>query len=167
MDFYEVINKRHSIRSYKSDPVPEEALKRIARAVQMAPSACNMQPCKVKIVVNAELRAKIAAGYTQEWLAAAPAIAVVMANEKQSWKRFEGNPSYEIDTGIFMEHLILAATAEGLASCWICAFEVKKMNAILDVRPPWKVMAMSPLGYGDVEPRLMPRKDIHKIFEVI
>ena len=46
MDFYDVIKKRRSIRSYKSDPVPEKALKRIAEAVHLAPSACNMQPWK-------------------------------------------------------------------------------------------------------------------------
>jgi nitroreductase len=167
MDFYDVIEKRRSIRSYKSDPVPEESLKRIARAVQLAPSACNMQPCKVKVVTNPALRAEIAANYTQEWLAEAPAIAVVMANSKQCWKRFEGNPSMDIDTGIFMEHLVLAATAEGLASCWICAFDVKKMNKILDVPSPWNVMAISPLGYSDAEPARTPRKDINKVFEII
>ena len=167
MDFYDVIEKRRSIRSYKSDPVPEESLKRIARAVQLAPSACNMQPCKVKVVTNPELRAKIAANYTQEWLAEAPAIAVVLANSKQCWKRFEGNPIVDVDTGIFMEHLVLAATAEGLGSCWICAFDIKKMNEILDVPSPWNVLAISPLGYSDAEPKRTPRKDINKVFEII
>ncbi len=167
MDFYDVIRKRRSIRSYKSTPVPEESLQRIAEATYFAPSACNMKPWKIKIVINPELRAEIAAKYTQTWLAEAPAIAVIIGNNKQCWQRFEGNPVIEIDVGIAMEHLVLAATAEGLATCWICAYKVEEMNAVLNVSAPWDVLAISPLGYSDAEGKDIPRKDINKIFEII
>ena len=167
MDFYDVIKKRRSIRSYKSDPVPQEALQRIAEAVYFAPSACNMKPWKIKLVTNPELRAKIAANYTQPWLAEAPAIAVIMGNNKQCWQRFEGDPIVQVDVGIAMEHLVLAATAEGLATCWICAYEIEKMNATLDVKDPWNVLAISPLGYSDATPKDVPHKEINKIFEII
>jgi nitroreductase len=167
MDFYDVIKNRRSIRGYKSDPIPEESLKRIIEAAYLAPSACNMQPWKIKIVMDPELRAKIGENYTQPWLTQAPAIAVIIGNEKQCWKRFEGTPSVDIDIGIAMEHLILAATAEGLGTCWIGAFNIEKMNAVLDVQPPWNVLAMTPLGYADAEPRDVPRRPINKAFEII
>lgn len=38
MDWYQVVESRRSVRSYRSDPVPEEALARILRAAQLAPS---------------------------------------------------------------------------------------------------------------------------------
>ena len=167
MDFYDVIKKRRSIRSYKSDPVPEESIQRIAEAVYFAPSACNMKPWKIKLVTDPELRAQIAANYTQPWLAEAPAIAVIIGNNKQCWQRFEGNPAVDIDVGIAMEHLVLAATAEGLATCWICAYEIKKMNAVLKVTDPWNVLAISPMGFANATPKDVPHKDINKIFEVI
>ena len=167
MDFYDVIKKRRSIRSYKSDPVPEESIQRIAEAVYFAPSACNMKPWKINLVTDPELRAQIAANYTQPWLAEAPAIAVIIGNNKQCWQRFEGNPAVDIDVGIAMEHLVLAATAEGLATCWICAYEIKKMNTVLNVTDPWNVLAISPLGYSNAPPKDVPHKDINKIFEVI
>ncbi|MCK4981986.1 MAG: nitroreductase family protein [Victivallaceae bacterium] len=167
MDFYDVLKKRRSIRSYKNDPVPEESIQRIAEAVYFAPSACNMKPWKIKLVTDPGLRAQIAANYTQPWLAEAPAIAVIIGNNKQCWQRFEGNPAVDIDVGIAMEHLVLAATAEGLATCWICAYEIKKMNAVLKVKDPWNVLAISPLGYANAAPKDVPHKDINKIFEVI
>ncbi|MDD5698850.1 MAG: nitroreductase family protein [Victivallaceae bacterium] len=167
MDFYEVIRKRRSIRSYKSDPIPEAALQRIAEAVHLAPSACNFQPWKIKIVTDPGLRAQISANYTRDWLIQAPAIAVIIGNSKQCWKRFDGTPSVNIDIGIAMEHLILAATAEGLATCWIGAYDMAKMNAVLGVVPPWNVLALSPLGYADQEPTNVPRKPINKIFEIV
>jgi len=167
MDFYDVIKKRRSIREYKSDPIPDESIQRIAETVYFAPSACNMKPWKIKLVTDPELRAKIAAEYTQPWLAKAPAIAVILGNNKKCWMRFEGNPVVDIDVGIAMEHLVLAATAEGLATCWICAFEIEKMNAVMDVTDPWNVIAISPLGYSDTTPKDIVHKDINKIFEVI
>jgi nitroreductase len=167
MNFYDVIKKRRSIRSYKSDPVPQDALERIGEAVYLAPSACNLKPWKIKIIKDPVLRAKIAENYTQDWLAGAPAIAVIMGNNKQCWQRFEGNPVVDIDIGIAMEHLVLAATAEGLATCWICAFNIADMNKVMGAEEPWNVLAISPLGYANAEPKDIPRKPLNKVFEVI
>ena len=167
MDFYDVIKKRRSIRGYKSDPIPEASLERIAEAVQLAPSACNLQPWKIRIVTDPELRAKICSHYSAAWLAEAPAIAVVIGNNEECWKRLEGNPIIDIDTGIVMEHLVLAATAEGLGTCWFCAYDVAKMNKTLNIIAPWSVLAISPLGYGNVEGKDIQHKPLNDIFEVI
>lgn len=167
MDFYRVIRKRRSIRGYKSNPIPKAALKRIAEAVQLAPSACNLQPWKIRIVTNPELRAKICAHYPAPWLAEAPAIAVVLGNREECWKRLEGSPIIDIDVGIVMEHLVLAATAEGLGTCWICAYNVARMNAALNIIAPWSVLAISPLGYGSVKAEAIERKPRNDVFEII
>ena len=50
MEFYDVIRLRRSIRSYRPVPVPEDALERIAEAVNMAPTACNRQPFRIIVV---------------------------------------------------------------------------------------------------------------------
>lgn len=50
MDFFDVIQKRFSVRSYKNDPVEQEKLNKILEAAQEAPTACNLQP--FKIIVN-------------------------------------------------------------------------------------------------------------------
>lgn len=38
MDLFEVIEKRRSIRKFKPNPIPKEALKRILEAGRLAPS---------------------------------------------------------------------------------------------------------------------------------
>ena len=50
MDFYDVVRKRLSVRSYKPDPVPEEVLNRVLEAGRLAPSAKNYQPWKFIVV---------------------------------------------------------------------------------------------------------------------
>lgn len=47
---FEVIHNRRSVRSYTSEPVPEEHITRILDAARMAPTAGNQQPWKFLIV---------------------------------------------------------------------------------------------------------------------
>jgi nitroreductase len=167
MEFHDVLSERRSVRSYKSDPVPKKALDKIAEALALAPSACNLQPWSFRVVINPETRKKICACYGGEWLAKAPAIIVALANMDTCWKRPEGTPIADIDVGIAMEHVVLAATAEKLATCWICAYEIEKMNRAIGVMRPWTTLAISPLGYADETPKPRPGKDLNEIFKIV
>ena len=136
-------------------------------AVRRAPSACNRQPWRFEIVFKRELREAIGACYPKPWLLEAPAIVVALGNKETCWKRPEGTPSVEIDLGIAMEHLVLAAAAEGLGTCWICAFEKARLNAVMGVEAPWSAEAVSPLGYGAAPPRELQYKKTDEIFRVV
>lgn len=166
MEFYEVLKTRRSIRAYKPDAVPENALRKIAEAVNLAPTACNRQPFKLLLVRDPEMRKTICANCRFEFLAQAPVIAVMMTNESESWTRFEGNPAADIDASIAMEHLVLAAAAEGLGTCWICAFSRPQMNEALKIKTPWSVFALSPIGYANGEPRPFTRKPLSEVVEI-
>lgn len=167
MDFYEAVKERRSIRGYKPEPVPEKVVAKLAEAVALAPSACNLQPVKVLFVTNPELKAKIAGVYTQEWLKQAPAIAVILTDAKDSWHRVEGDAIADIDGAIVMENLVLAAAAEGLGTCWICAFDRKRMDAVLNVEAPWRTFAITPVGYPAVAPKGITRKSVSSIFQAL
>ncbi|MBQ9338040.1 MAG: nitroreductase family protein [Lentisphaeria bacterium] len=167
MEFYEVLKTRRSIRGYKPDAVPENVLNRLAEAVNQAPTACNRQPFKLLLVRDAAMRKTICANCKFEFLAEAPVIAVMMTNESASWTRFEGNPAADIDASIAMEHLVLAAAAEGLGTCWICAFSRPQMNDALKISAPWSVFALSPVGFAAAGPRPFARKPIGETVEIV
>lgn len=167
MDFYEVVNKRRSIRAYQDKAIPTDSLTRIGKAVQVAPSACNRQPWKFLVVQNDAMRADICACYSGPWLAQAPAIIVALADFDTCWKRSEGTPIADIDLGIAMEHVVLAAAAEGLGTCWICAYEIARLNQALKIQEPWSALAISPLGYPKETPGEKPRKPLDEIFQVV
>lgn len=147
MNFMDTIRKRRSVRAYQSTPLPETAIDKITEAIQLAPTAANKQPFSFLLVTEPETKRKIEAVYSKDWLAQAPAILVAIGDQSQAWQRFDGRSAVEIDTAIAMEHALLAAADEGVASCWICAFATEKMNAALDIEPPRSVVAISPLGY--------------------
>lgn len=167
MEFYKVIQNRRSIRGYRPDPVPDESLARIAEAVYLAPSAHNNQPYKFMFIRNMKMRDKICGVYQQPWLRSAPVIVVALGDEEQAWRRLEGDSILGVDIGIAMEHLQLAAFAEGLASCWICSFPRTAMKYAAGVTGSWTPVAIAPLGYADCIPGKRSPKQRSELFEVI
>ncbi len=149
MEFYDVLKKRRSFRGYDTArEIPQDALDRIFEAVALAPTACNKQPFRFLLVRNAALRDRICEVYGRPWLKEAPAILVALGDATQAWTRFEGNSAVDMDVTIALEHFVLAAAAEGLGTCWICAFNRDDMDAALAIEKPWHSVAISPLGYA-------------------
>lgn len=168
MDFYDVVSTRRSIRHYSTRPVPEAALDRIAKAVQLAPTACNRQPFRILAARDPELRAAICQVCPQRFLPEAPIILVALGDGKHAWRRPGDEHSIvEIDIGIVFEHALLAATAEGLSTCWVCGYDRKRMDEALKLEEPWSALAVSPLGYASEPAAPIQHKPLPEIFSVI
>jgi nitroreductase len=165
MEFYDIIKKRRSIRKYRSDPVPDAVLERILEAGRIAPSAKNIQPWRFIVVKDPETKKKIAfASRGQDWLADADIIIVGCALEKTAWGRMGGYmSSFTVDLAIAMDHIILAATNEGLGTCWIGAFVEKEVKEILNVPDDVRIVALTPIGYAAEEPQDRGRKESKQI----
>lgn len=147
MNFYDAVKTRRSVRHYRGTPVPPEKLDRIWEAVRWAPSACNLQPWRFLLVKSAEMRERTRR-VLQDWVITAPLVVVALGNRETAWRR-DGVSIHAVDVAIAMEHLVLAAAAEGLGSCWICAYNRKALQDALDLGPEWEAVAVTPLGYAD------------------
>jgi nitroreductase len=153
MDLYEVMKTRRSIRSYLADPISEEKLSRILEAVRISPSGSNRQPWKFILVKDKELKTQVArACSNQEFVAEAPLI-VVACGYKIPTNRggYMGDMGMLVDVAIAFTHMILAARAEGLGTCWIGSFENDQVKKILQIPDDANVAAISPLGYPKQE----------------
>ena len=77
----EAIEKRRSIRRFKPDPVPDEHITALLDAARLAPSGCNAQPWRFRIVKDTESKLRLAhAAYEQSFIAGAPVIFVCCAD---------------------------------------------------------------------------------------
>lgn len=166
MDFYETVKNRRSIRKYTDRPVEKEKLSRILEAGRLAPSWCNRQ-CWRYLVVSDEMLKKnlgeILDNPSVECYEKAPYVLVLCADPSDSGRQ-AGKDYYLVDCGISMEHVVLAATAEGLATCWVGAFPENPVRNLLKVPEDTRVVAITPLGYGDEEPEARPRKAEREVF---
>lgn len=148
MELYEVIKKRRSVRKYKPIPIADEVTNRILDAGRMAPSAKNYQPWHFVVIRDPEIKKKIAeACSNQNFIADADVIICGCAFEKLAWGRM-GNymAAWPHDLSIALEHIVLAATNEGLGTCWIGKFDEGMVKDILAVPDGVRVVALTPVG---------------------
>jgi nitroreductase len=145
MDFKDVVGNRKSIRSYSNQIVEEEKLTGILEAARIAPSWANKQCCNY-IVVKDKAKIEALAGMFFSWIKEAPIMLAACADPKESGVR-NGMDYYLVDVGISMQQLVLAATSEGLGTCWIGAFDEAKVKKVLEVPENIKVVALTPVGY--------------------
>lgn len=166
MDFYNVIRKRRSVRKYKKDKVPDEVLIRILEAGRIAPSAKNIQPWKFIVVRDIESKKKVAkACKNQMWMADADVIICGCAIEKIAYGNMGGYmSSFPIDLAIAIDHIILAATNEGLGTCWIGAFDENEVKKVLDIPDDIRVVALTPIGFPLEDPKDRGRKSFEEVF---
>lgn len=77
----EAIEKRRSIRKYKPDSIPDEYIRELLNAAKQAPSGCNAQPWRFKIVKETDVKANLAeAAYNQTFISQAPVVIVCCAD---------------------------------------------------------------------------------------
>ncbi|MCF6148116.1 MAG: hypothetical protein E3K37_05600 [Candidatus Kuenenia sp.] len=83
MNVKEAIQKRRSIRRFKSEPVSEEMIQQILESARLAPSGSNTQPWRFIVVRDSETIKKLKfASYNQRHVGQAPVIIACCADIK-------------------------------------------------------------------------------------
>jgi nitroreductase len=168
MTFHELVADRESIRSYDPEkPIKETVLNRILEAGRVAPSAGNHQPWHFLLISSREMLEKVRRCYSREWFQEAPHVLAVLGSVDSAWVRSkDGYNSLETDLTIAMDHMILAAESEGVATCWIADFDRDILYDVLSVADNERIFAITPLGYakkGFTKMRNKQRKSIEEI----
>lgn len=164
-NFLELVEKRKSIRSYKNIEVEKEKLDYIIEAFRKAPSAKNLQPWKLVIVNDKNIiKDLVVACKNQTFIGEAPIVIIACAKEDEAYGTMGGYlNSYPVDIGLAFEHIILAATEQGLGTCWIGAFYEEEVKKIIKAPKNVRVVALTPLGYPNEQGRQRTRKSIEEI----
>jgi coenzyme F420-0:L-glutamate ligase/coenzyme F420-1:gamma-L-glutamate ligase len=178
-DFYRLITDRRSVRRYRPDPLEPALIERLLHAAAWAPSAHNRQPWRFAVVtgpaakeqlasmMGARLRADrtrdgdpddaieadVRRSYTR--ITSAPCVIVVcLTMEDMDTYPDERRSSAEHlmavqGVALAIQNLLLAASAEGLGACWMCAplFCPETVGEALGLPPGWNSQGLITLGY--------------------
>jgi nitroreductase len=163
MDLYDAIRQRYSVRSYQDRPVEEDKLQRVLEAARLAPSGSNRQPWKFVVVRDPKVRQKlVAACCDQGFVGQAPVVIAGVGLMPDRVMRCDV-PGDAVDLAIALEHIALAATAEGLGTCWIGAFYQPQVRSVLGIPDNCKVVEAMALGYPADKPGKKDRKGLDEI----
>ena len=171
MEFFEIVQNRRSIRAFTSDPIEPAKLQNILQAVNLAPSAGNLQAYEVYQVTQPSVKDALAqAAFMQMFMAQAPVVLIFCANPSRSAERYaeRGVNLYSVqDATIACTIAALAVTDQGLGSVWVGAFDpgaVRKAASIPDDLVP---VAMLPIGYPAENPRKRSRRSLKDLVHLV
>jgi 5,6-dimethylbenzimidazole synthase len=136
---YEAIERRRDIRSFRSDPIPANALARILSAAHHAGSVGFSQPWNFILIDELE------------GILDAPLNLCVTCDRTRSGPATIGrNTIYDTDvysTCVAIQNLWLAARAEGIGVGWVSILEPESIRQILGIPDHVVVVAYLCIGY--------------------
>jgi F420 biosynthesis protein FbiB-like protein len=175
----EAIAGRRSVRRYRSEPLPAAVVDRLLQAMACAPSAHNRQPWRVAVIEDIEWKRQLAAEMGQRLRAdrradgdddaaieqdaarsyaritEAPVVLVLcvdMADMDVYPDQRRGRAEYLMavqSVAMAAQNLLLAAHAEGVGACWVCAplFCQETVSSALTLPRGWEPQALITLGW--------------------
>jgi len=144
--FINLAQARYSVRKYKPQPVEPEKLAQVLEAGRTAPTACNNQPQRIKVITDPVDLAKVDKCTPCRF--GAPAVLLVCYAKTVCWRReFDGATSGDVDASIVATHMMLAAHDLGLGTCWVMYFDPAKIVELFSLSENIVPVAMLPIGY--------------------
>lgn len=179
VDVFAAIQERRSIRRYTGQPVPGAVVERLLTAATWAPSAHNRQPWRFAVVTAEAPKARLARmmgdqlradrladgdsppvveqdaarSYTRLTTAPVVIVACLTLGDMDSYpdaRRRQAEHLMAVQSvAMALQNLLLAAHAEGLGACWMCAplFCPEVVRGALSLPTGWDAQALVTLGY--------------------
>lgn len=184
MEFFDVIKSRRSVRQFTTEDVDEETVNRILEVGMWAPSAGNLQPWRFIVARDKKLKEQLAKIHTEysrrAWSKFKPEIAKDLARRGAMW-----NKIYLVDVPVWIiacyrltiqkgfdenayastwcaiQNMLLAATAENLASCpyTLADGEEQAIREVLPIPRDHKIAAIIHIGHTKTKPKPPKRRN--------
>jgi len=175
----ELFQTRRSLRRYTDERIPPDMLERLLTAAVWAPSAHNRQPWRFAVLTDAASKEQLARAMGDnlraDRLADGDPPEVIEQDTSRSFARITSAPVVVVacltvaamdqypdarrrkaeylmavqSVAMALQNLLLAAHAEGLGACWMCAplFCQDVVREALGLPEDWEAQALVTLGY--------------------
>jgi coenzyme F420-0:L-glutamate ligase/coenzyme F420-1:gamma-L-glutamate ligase len=189
---------RRSIRRYRDEPVPRELLVALLRAATWAPSAHNCQPWRFAVIEELRTKRRLARAMGRRLRSDLTADGVpseMIENDvRRSFNRLTGAPALVLvaltvegmdvypdsrrqnnewlmavqSTAMAGQNLMLAAHANGLATCWMCGplFSPDVVRKTLKLPSDWQPQGIITLGFP-AEERQKDRRPLAELVRFV
>jgi len=179
MDVFRAIQWRRSVRRFAQKKIEREKIFRILEAARLAPSSSNRQAWHFVVIdeksIIEQIPKQVLTGSKSiiSWIVDAPLVLVGCYTKAYTHAiaQLFGHENHLVDVSIAMSHIVLAATALGIGTCYVGWFNEKKLKKILKIPRHYSIAVLLALGYpvdrsteesiGGIAPR--PRKRLDEI----
>lgn len=160
MDFFQLAADRYSVRKFQNQHLEQEVIDKLLSVAHVAPTGCNAQPQRI-LVLNTDASIEKLRECSRSHFGA-PTAMLICYNKDESWKRkYDGAMTAPVDAAIVTTHIMLAAYALGVGSCWVMNFDPFKTREMFHIPEHIEPVALLVMGYPaeDAEPL-----DLHSKF---
>lgn len=167
MEFDEVIEKRKSVRSFKSK---RPDWRNIIEAVDSAckgPFADGSNNLRFLIIEESDKINKIAEFANQTWINEAPVLVVVCSDDTnlENMHGDRGRVYSRQQAGSAVASFLLKLTDLGISSCWVGSFTDELIKQLLKIPSHIQLEALIPIGYESKKEKKKKKKDLeHALF---
>lgn len=145
MSVWETIRKKHSIRHFKNDPLPEDVIHRILDAGRRAQSGFNSQPWRFIVVTEHEklvALSKVGRSLSHVERAAMCVVLLTPHPDDDYWRNM-------FDAGQAAAYMQLVAQEMGIGSCPGTVYEPDQARTLLGFPEEWDLRVVISFGYPD------------------
>jgi len=153
MNCIEKVLNRRSIRRFKNEPVSEEVVNNILEAGRRAPSATNQQPWHFVVARDHDEKEACSFGGFNRF--ATDASFVVVGLYKKSEAMIEKLSL--MDVTIALQNMVVAAWVQEVGSCWMGAFDERKLRDTLNLPADSRIVGAVAFGIPNESP-IQPAK---------
>ena len=191
----DVLHERQTVRRFRPEPIPLALVERLVSAATRAPSAHNRQPWRFCVLREQAGKQALAEAMGRRLRADREHDGddpqVIAADVRRSWERITGAPVAVLvcltlrdmdrypdarradaewqmavqSTAMAGGNLLLAAQAEGLGACWMCAplFCPEEVVQALDLPASWLPQGLVLLGHPAEAGKFRQRQPLARV----
>jgi nitroreductase len=146
------IEKRRSVRKFKTDSISNESVLEIIKAAQFAPEAMHKQGIEFLVITNEEIKKKIneilSKKMVQDYIGQAPIVIIPIADNKKAMLPIQ-------DLSVASENIFLQATELGFGSVWknVSEESLLELRQVLNLTDNYTLINLIPIGYPEEVPQ--------------
>ena len=163
MDFSELVKARYSCKKFDGRPVEKAQLDAILEAGRLAPTAKNLQEQRIYVVQSEEGLAKVDQVTPCRYNAGTVLIVAFDKNNVFIYPGEKRDSGVE-DASIVATHMLLAAKACGVESCWLNFFNPEVVAKTFGLPENEEVLMLLDLGYAAEDAGPLPTHSQRRIF---
>lgn len=165
--YLDLLSERYSVRAFSDEQLTDGELDALLKAAQLSPTAKNMQPFRLCVVQSDDGLAKIDAATKCRY--GAPTVIIGAYDSSVSCKGlgYETGDFGDIDTTIVLTNIANAATAAGLGTCWVGAYDPKAIREAFNVPEEYVLVDLMMVGHPADGAQPSPRHEMTEPIDVL
>ncbi len=146
MEYFDLIEKRFSVRNFSREKLSKEDTEKILKAGHLAPTGCNNQPQRIYVLESDEAIEKLKLCTKCHFNA--PNAMLVCYNKDEVWRRkYDGKSCGVADACIVATHMMLAAADIGIGTTWVMHFDPTALVKEFEIPENIIPVALLVMGY--------------------